>query len=365
MVDARASQAILDIDLGAIVANWLSLKARLAPGTDCAGVVKADAYGLGACRVAPALAAAGCRRFFVAHLGEALAIRPLLPRSASVYVLNGMLADEEPEFRAGGVYPVLNEPGQIERWAGYARRIGAELAAALHVDTGMSRLGLMPAEARSVAADPSSLRGLRLDYLMSHLARSEEDVPMNGDQLAAFEAIRTLWPDHDASLANSSGIFLGPAYHMNLARPGAALYGINPLPGKPNPQRPVATLTAPVLQIREIAPPRTVGYGATYVAARPTRVATIAIGYADGWLRGLSGRGQAAHRGRLLPFIGRVSMDLVTLDATTVPDLVPGDRVELMGGMVPVDTVADAAGTNGYEILTRLGARFVRRYGDA
>lgn len=365
MVDARASQAILDVDLGAIVANWLSLKARLAQGADCAGVVKADAYGLGARRVAPALAAAGCRRFFVAHLGEALAIRPLLPRDASVYVLNGVLAGEEPEFRAGGVHPVLNEPGQIERWAGYARRLDVSLAAALHIDTGMSRLGLMPAEARAVAADPSTLRGLHVDYLMSHLARSEEDVPMNGEQLAAFEAIRSLWPGHAASLANSSGIFLGPAYHMNLARPGAALYGINPLPGKPNPQRPVATLTAPVLQLREIAPPRTVGYGATHAVARPTRVATIAIGYADGWLRSLSGRGLAVHRDRPLPFIGRVSMDLVTLDATTAPDLVAGDRVELMGSANPVDTVADAAGTNGYEILTRLGARFTRRYRDA
>ncbi|MBL8697346.1 MAG: alanine racemase [Alphaproteobacteria bacterium] len=367
MVDAaaRPSQAVLDIDLGAIVANWRSLKTRLAPGAECAGVVKADAYGLGADRVAPALAAAGCRRFFVAHLGEALEIRPLLPAGAEVYVLGGVLPGEEPEFRAGGVLPVLNDPGQVERWAGYGRRLGVALGGALHVDTGMSRLGLMPAEARSLAASPGALEGTRLGFVMSHLARSEEAVAMNAEQLAAFESLRALWPKLGASFANSSGIFLGPAYHLNLARPGAALYGINPLPGTPNPQRPVATLSAPVLQLRDIAPPQTVGYGASYAATAPTRVATIAIGYADGWLRSLSGRGQAWFQGRTLPFIGRVSMDLVTLDATAVPDLKAGDRVELMGVHRPVDDVADEAGTNGYEILTRLGSRFARRHHGA
>lgn len=362
---ARPSQAVLDIDLGAIVANWRDLKARLAAGADCAGVVKADAYGLGARRVAPALAAAGCTQFFVAHLGEALALRALLPKAAAIHVLSGVLPGEEPEFRAGGVLPVLNDLGQVQRWAGYGRRLGVELGGALHLDTGMSRLGLMPSEARALAADPTGLTGLSLGYVMSHLARSEEAVAMNGEQRAAFEALRRLWPSLKASLANSSGIFLGSAYHLNLARPGAALYGINPLPGQPNPQRPVATLSAPVLQLRDIAPPQTVGYGASYAALGPTRIATIAIGYADGWLRSQSGRGKAWFDGHTLPFIGRVSMDLVTLDASAVPTLRPGDRVELLGAHRAVDDVADEAATNGYEILTRLGSRFARTYRGA
>jgi alanine racemase len=229
----------------------------------------------------------------------------------------------------------------------------------------MSRLGLTPSQARALAVEHGALAGVTLAYVMSHLARAEEEVEMNAGQLASFTQLRALWPDAPASFANSSGIFLGPGYHFDLARPGAALYGINPQPGRANPQRSVATLSVPVLQIRDIAPPQTVGYGATYRAAAPTRVATIALGYADGWLRSLSGRGHALFGDKSLPFIGRVSMDLITLDATAVPALKPGDRLELLGAGRPVDGVADEAGTNGYEILTRLGARFMRTYRPA
>ncbi len=362
---ARASQSRLEIDLGAIVANWLGLKARLRPGADCAGVVKADAYGLGAAQIGPALAEAGCRVFFVAHLGEALTLRPLLPAGCDVFVLNGVLPGEAPEFRAAGVHPVLNTIAQVASWSAYAARLGPELPAALHVDTGMSRLGISQNESRHLAADSSALAGIELRYVMSHLARAEEDVPMNAAQLAEFTAATRLWPAVPASLANSSGIFLGPGFHFNLARPGAALYGINPLPGRPNPQRPVATLSAPVLQVSDISPPRTVGYGASYQASAPTRVATIALGYADGWLRGLSNRGAAAFGDLLLPFIGRVSMDLITLDTSTAPDLKVGDHVELLGPKRPVDLIAEEAGTNGWEILTRLGDRFARSYRPA
>lgn len=362
---ARASQSRLEIDLGAIVANWLSLKARLRPGADCAGVVKADAYGLGAAQIGPALARAGCRIFFVAQLGEGIRLRKVLPAGCEIFVLNGVLPGEAPEFRAAGVHPVLNDPAQIASWAGYAARLGKPLPAALHVDTGMSRLGLSQGEARRVAADPAGLAGIQLRYVMSHLARAEEDVAMNAAQLAEFTTATGLWPGIPASLANSSGIFLGNGFHFDLARPGAALYGINPIPGRPNPQLPVAMLSAPVLQLRDIAPPRSVGYGATYQAAGPTRVATIACGYADGWLRGLSNRGGAVFAGHVLPFIGRVSMDLITLDATNVRNLAVGDHVELLGPARPVDVIADEAGTNGWEILTRLGNRAARSYRPA
>lgn len=358
----RASQAVLEIDLPAIVANWRDLKARLAPGADCAGVVKADAYGLGAREVGPALARAGCHRFFVAHLGEALHLKPLLPPAAEVFVLNGVLGGEDDAFAASGIAPVLNDPAQVERWSRLAHRLGRALPAALHLDTGMSRLGLTPGEAEALADARDAFDGVALHFVMSHLARAEEEVEMNAAQLALFERLRRHWPDVPASFANSSGIFLGPAYHFDLARPGAALYGINPQPGRTNPQRPVAFLSVPVLQIRDIAPPQTVGYGATYRAGGPTRVATIALGYADGWLRNLSGRGAARMGDHTLPFIGRVSMDLITLDATAMPTLKPGDRLELLGPGRPVDAVADEAGTNGYEVLTRLGSRFSRTY---
>ena len=361
----RPSQAVLEIDLGAIQRNWRGLAARLAPGAGCAAVVKAAGYGLDAARVASALAAAGAREFFVATIAEAVALRPLLPPAARVYALSGVLAGEERELRETGVIPVLNDPGQVARWAAAGRAAGVALPAALHFDTGMSRLGLEPAQARALAADPAALAGIELVWVMSHLARSEEAVPMNAEQLALFRSLRSLWPTIPASFANSSGIFLGPAYHFDLARPGAALYGINPLPGRPNPQESVARLLAKVLQIRDISPPSTVGYGAAWRCESPTRVATIGVGYADGWLRSLSARGAAAWQGKRLPFIGRVSMDLITIDATAAPELAPGDAVELMGPARPVDEIAAEAGTNGWEILTRLGGRFARIYQPA
>jgi alanine racemase len=328
-------------------------------------VLKADAYGLGAAEVAQALGKAGCRRFFVAHLGEALALRNIVPSKSRIFVLNGVLEGEEQGYAADNIVPVLNDPGQVQRWSRHAGKVGRSLLAAIHVDTGMSRLGMTPAEATALATSRKSMEGVALAYVMSHLARAEEAVEMNREQLAALKALQARWPGIPASLANSSGIFLGEAWHLDLVRPGAALYGINPVPGKPNPQACVATLSASVLQVRDIAPAQTVGYGATWTARAPTRVATIAVGYADGWMRSLSNRGGAHYRGKLLPFIGRVSMDLVTLDASACPELAPGHRVELLGPNRPVDAVAAEAGTIGYEVLTSLGRRFARMYRPA
>jgi alanine racemase len=360
---ARPSQTILTVDLDAIAANYRTLRAQLMPGTACAGVVKADAYGLGARYVVPALAAAGCSEFFVAHLGEAAAIRDVVPEGATVYVLNGLLVGEEYEFVAGGFVPVLNTLEQIDRWATAARTTGQRLPAVVHVDTGMSRLGLPTGETQALIADPGRLAGLDVRYLMSHLACADEpNEPLNLWQLSEFRVVRAAFPQLRASLANSSGIFLGPEYHFDLARPGCALYGINPLPGRPNPVGAVARLDGKILQIHEVDPPRTVGYGATHRVVGRTRIATVAAGYADGWPRSLSNRGSAFAGDIRVPVIGRVSMDLTTLDVTAVPHLRPGDTLELMGPHLSVDEVADAAATIGYEILTRLGRRYQRVY---
>jgi len=359
---ARPSQTILTVDLDALVANYLTLRDRLGGKAACAGVVKADAYGLGLRRVAPALAAAGCREFFVAHLGEGLLVREVTPREANVYVLNGLLAGEEDEFRASGLTPVLNTLEQIQRWGEAARRSGTKLSGVVHVDTGMSRLGLPRSEAATLMNEPARLNGIELRYVMSHLACAEEDTPMNKAQRLEFEAFRARFPGTKASLANSSGIFLGAPYHYDLARPGCALYGINPLPGRPNPVRQVARLDGKILQIHEVDPPRTVGYGATHRVTGRIRIATVAAGYADGWPRSLSGRGSAFTGEIRVPVIGRVSMDLTTIDITAAPHLREGDTLQLLGDKLPVDAVAETAGTIGYEILTRLGARYHRVY---
>lgn len=356
----HASQSVLTIDLGAIAENYRALRARVAPAR-CAAVVKADAYGLGAARVGPALAAAGCTEFFVAQLGEALVLRDAVP-GADIYVLNGLLPGEAETFRRRRLIPVLNDLDQIDAWRA-ASAEGGNHRAAVHLDTGMSRLGLTPAATERLADEPERLAGIELRYVMSHLACADEpDRPLNRQQRERFAALRARFPAAAASFANSSGIFLGPEYHFDLARPGCALYGINPVPGRPNPMRGVARLEARILQVRAIDRPGTVGYGATHPVTPGMRVATIAAGYADGWLRTLSGRGAAYIGASRVPFIGRVSMDLITLDVTAVPNIRVGDTAELMGERLPVDDVAAAAGTIGYEVLTRLGARFDRRY---
>jgi alanine racemase len=361
-----APLARLEIDLSAITANWRALAERHGSGP-VAGVVKADGYGLGAQRVAPALHAAGCRHFFTAHLAEAIAIRPSLMQpglpGAMLAVLNGMPAGSEAAFLAHGILPVLGTPGEIVRWSALARRIGRRLPALLHIDTGMNRLGLDAGEVAALAANPSPLDGIDLRFVMTHLAASE--VPqdnMNAAQQARFTAACAALPSAPRSFANSSGMFLGPGFASDLARPGAALYGINPTPGHPNPMRPVVRLGARVLAVRNVPAGHGVGYNATWVATRASRIATVGVGYADGWLRSHSGRGFAFFDGAMLPLVGRVSMDLTTFDATDSERLQEGDWLELIGPGRPVDDVAEAAGTNGYEVLTSLGRRYQRVY---
>jgi alanine racemase len=356
---------VLTIDLDAIAANWKLLAARLAPGSVCGAVVKADAYGLGLAPVSRALHAAGCRTFFVALPDEGLALRGVLP-DAEICVFNGVEAAYARDMAAAGLTPVLNHLGQIADWSAAAG--AAPLAAMLHVDTGMTRLGLSGTEVSTLAADPGRLKGIRPTGIMSHLACADQpDHAMNADQRARFDATRTqlagLAPCR-ASLANSSGVFLGADYHYELVRPGAALYGVAPQPDAPNPMGQVVGLKGKIVQTRRIDTPSSVGYGATHRAERGRLIATVAVGYADGFLRSLSGAASAHVGQTIVRVVGRVSMDLITVDVTDVPeqDVRPGAFVDLIGPRHTIDDAAREAGTIAYEILTALGPRFARHY---
>ncbi|TFW01463.1 alanine racemase [Oxalobacteraceae bacterium OM1] len=355
--------AILTIDLGAIRDNYLALRERVGAAA-CAAVLKADAYGLGAAQVAPVLAAAGCRDFFVAHLDEALALRPLL-QDADIYVLHGPMPDTEREFVEHNLIPVLNSPAQLAGWRAAAQRAKRRLPAIVQIDSGMSRLGLTPAEFTAWIEEATATQRIELRYLMSHLACAEkQDHPLNCQQLDAFNAARARLPGCRATFANSSGTFLGEAYRFDLVRLGAALYGITPVAGQANPMKPVVRLQARVLQTRTIERGDHVGYGATYCALGHRRLATLAVGYADGWMRSFSNRGCAMLDGVRLPVVGIVSMDTCTIDISALPAdrLQPGDCVDLISAEQPVDAVAALAGTIGYEILTSLGNRYQRNY---
>ncbi len=369
------SAGLLEIDLDAVRANYRLLRG-LVGNAVCGGVVKADSYGLGADRVVPALAREGCRHFFVAHADEALALLPCLPNGGILYVLNGLTGDAVPEIarrlaEGAPVVPVLNSLGHVIVWREAAARLGRVLPAVLQIDTGMSRLGLAPVDVAAVAGDGAAFAGLDIRFVMSHLACADEPLhPASAAQLGAFNAARDVLARHGAfagarwSLANSSGIFLGAGYHFDLVRPGAALYGLNPQPGGDNPMRAVVRLRARIIQTRSIPAGSHVGYGYTFESTGAARVATLSVGYADGWPRSLSGRGAAWLGDHRLPILGRVSMDSVVVDVSHVPaGLAVADApVELIGGHQTVDDVAEAAGTIGYEILTSLGRRYRRVY---
>ena len=358
---ARAA-GVLDIDLAAIAENWRRLRQRLAPPVSAAAVVKADAYGLGVAQVTPALAQAGCTLFFVATLDEGMMLRQLLP-TAEIAVLNGLLPGTSDEFRQARLVPVLNDLGQVAVWRDAADT--RPLAAMIHIDTGMARLGLSPSDVARLAAAPEVLAPLKLRAVLSHLACADEpEQAANAQQLGVFRGALAALPRAPASLVASSGIFLGAEYHFDIARPGAALYGVNPTPGAPNPMAQVVRLKGRILQVRDVDRATTVGYGAAHRMERAGRIATVAVGYADGWLRSSSHRGSAAIAGQRVPVIGRISMDLMTLDVTGIdPALTrPGAFVDLIDEQYGVDAVAAAAGTIAYEILTALGRRHHRIY---
>ncbi len=358
---ASSASAVLEIDLEAVAANWRTI-CRLHPSGPVAAVLKADAYGLGAPVVARHLFAAGCRHVFVAHLDEARTLRSLLP-GAMLAVLNGLWPGDAPAYAHEDIAPVLGSLAEIEDWAAHARKLGRTLPALLHVDTGMNRLGLSPEEMDTLAAEPARLDGIRLLFVMTHLVSAElPGDPVNASQRDRFAEACARLPPAPLSLANSSGCFLGPGFESGLARPGAALFGVNPTPGRPNPMRAAVRLRARILQIREVPPGARVGYNGVWTAQRPSRIATVSVGYADGYPRILTNRAAACFDGQAVPLVGRVSMDLSTFDITDAPGAVTGSWLDLIGPGMTVDEVASWAGTNGYEILTQLGSRYRRVY---
>jgi alanine racemase len=352
----------LTIDLDAVEANWRALSHKLLT-VECAAVVKANAYGLGLEPVTAKLAKAGCKTFFVADIAEARRVRARASE-ATIYVLNGFSPDAAPGFAELNVQPVINSTAELAEWDAFVTGQGWHGGAAIHVDTGMNRLGISAEEAAALA-----LRLQRenhgISLLMSHLACAEiPDHPLNAHQIRLFRELRMLYHGVPASLANSSGIFLGDSTHFDLARPGAALYGINPTPGQANPMRGVAELTGRILQIRNVPNGETVGYDGTWTAKRASRIAVAALGYADGLLRAASGTdrksgGSAIVAGKRCPIVGHISMDLVCIDITDLGGAAVhrGDVATFIGDDLPVDEVAASAGTIGYEILVRLGLR--------
>ena len=361
--------AILTIDLDAICANYRLLRSRFG-GAEVACVVKADAYGLGADRIAPALARAGCGTFYVALVDEAIRLRGGLGEAA-IHVLGGILPGTLDAFAEYRLMPTLNSLADVEAWAAVAAGPHEASAADLHIDTGMNRLGLPGGEFDLLCREPDRLGATNVATVMSHLACAEEaEHPLNRRQLEDFTAARAalagagVGAGAQASLVNSSGIFLRPEFHFDVARPGIALYGGNPTPGKPNPMAQVVLLQGKILQVRDVDTPQTVGYGATHRITRRGKIATVALGYADGFLRSSSNTGSGYIGDIRVPIVGRVSMDLITFDVSAVPDhlIHPGALIDMIGPENPIDRVAADAGTIGYEILTSLGARYHRVY---
>lgn len=366
--EAASETAILTIDLDALVANYRRLR-ELASPAECAAVVKADAYGLGLAQAAPSLARAGCKTFFVATLGEAKALRMLLP-GAVIYVFAGLMPGTAGQFHQHDLRPVLNSAEEIREWASFSASKGEKLPCAVHIDSGMNRLGLSEQDVDAIAGAGDLWSAIKLALVMSHLACADEPKhPKSEAQLKAFDRLRARLPKALASLANSAGILLGPAYAYDLVRPGIALYGGKPHRQGSNPFQPVVHLKGRILQVRNVAAGETVGYGATRTLKHASRIAIVSVGYADGLFRSLSTKdgeeGLAVYIGaHAAPILGRVSMDLITVDVTLVPENLSrrGEWVELIGPNVPAQELAARAGTIDYEVLTNLGRRAYRRY---
>lgn len=361
-----ALNPVLEVDLAALCANYRAMAAAV-PRATPAAVVKCDAYGLGAAAVATALKEKeNCRSFFVAYPEEGAELRSAIGGDADIYVFNGPFDETLAAHRAFALTPVLNSLEQAALWA---REMPGK-SAAVHFDTGMHRLGLSLADLDRVRA----VSGLNIAVVMSHLAcASDPKNPMNARQKEDFVAVAKLFPNARKSLSSSGAALIGPAFGFDLVRLGVGLYGVNPHDSGPSPARPVARLTAPVMEVHAIRKGESVGYGATYTTPRDAILATVLLGYGDGYPRAGSNRAQAFICGRRAPVVGRISMDLIVLDATDSPKPPAiGDRAEFFGPSLPIDEAAASCGTIGYELLTGvgglarprrgLGGRVERRY---
>ena len=355
---------IVTVDLTALAANY-TLLAQKASSARTAVAIKGDAYGIGLAPAARTFWTAGCRDYFVARPVEGRELRRILP-DAAIYVLDGLHTGQAKFYVRHGLVPCLISLDEAQAWA----RDGRRRPCALHVDTGINRIGFNDTEFRALLADKALMKTLNIALVMSHLASADaHDAPMNAKQLEHFKAYRKMLPTVPASLANSSGIFLGKSYHFDLVRPGVALYGGNPTPHKRNPMQAVATLEGVVRQVREVRKGETVGYSTTWKAPQDSRIALVGAGYRDGVPRKLSsskvdGPAQAFVAGKRCPIVGRVSMDMLAVDVSSLPagKVKPGARAELLGARIPVDEAAGWAGTISYELLTHLGPRYARVY---
>jgi len=364
---AAQAGGILTVDLGALEDNWRALSRRATP-SECAAVIKANGYGCGIEQIARKLARAGCRTFFVADLAEAAAARGAAPEAA-IYVLSGLMPRTVAAFADLRARPVIGSLVELAEWDAFCSANQWRGGAALHVDTGMNRLGISANEAAALAPRiRAENHGITL--LMSHLACAElPEHPLNERQISLFREVRILYRGIPSSLANSSGIFLDNAAHCDMVRPGVALYGVNPTPGRNNPMRPVLDLRARIVQVRNVTRGETIGYDGTWTTKHSTRLAVVSVGYADGYLRAASSSderpgGSAIVAGKRCPIAGRISMDLMAIDITELADNAArrGDFATLINEELSVDEVAAAASTIGYEVLTGLGRRYHRAY---
>lgn len=358
----------LTIDLGALADNWKTL-AALGKSAECGAVVKGNGYGIGLGAAVETLLAAGCRTFFVALPEEGLKARAVAPH-ADIYVLGGLFEDAAPLLSDANLRPVLGSRAEVDDWARFCRVGGTPRPCAIHVDTGMNRLGLSLRDANGLGAEPELLASIKPSLLMSHFACADTpDHPLNARQIERFTDIRQLFADIPASFSNSAATLAFPQTHLDVMRPGVALYGGRALATGGNPMKPVVTLEARIIQVRDADAGDTIGYGATETVRRKSRIAILAAGYADGYLRRAGstderGGARVAIKGHMAPLIGRVSMDLIAVDVTDLPAGIAarGAWAELFGKTIPIDEVADHADTIGYELLTGLGQRYQRIY---
>lgn len=369
-VPSAGAPGCIAIDLGALRRNWQSLASEVKPA-ECAAVVKADAYGLGATAVVPALNRAGCNTYFVATLDEARQVRALAPK-ATLYVLDGLMPATAPQFAEAGATPILSSLDQIEEWAAFAKSGKKTQNAALQIDTGLNRLGLSTDDVAAFAGRKTEFEPLDVTLIMSHLASADDPgTAKNEAQRQTFLKALEALPRARASLAASDGLMLGKNYHFDLVRPGYALYGGQAFQGRPTPVEPVVTVMSKVLQVRNLKPGDSVGYSETFKAQRPMTIAIVAAGYADGIPRHASAttneqRGCVAIDGTIASMIGRVSMDLIAIDVTHLAkdSVSRGTPVELIGPAISLEQAGQAADTIGYELLTNLSRRFERLYFD-